>query len=44
MTCLAFAAMLIQGNRKLADCKPLFTDTHKALRERMLELAEVLGV
>ena len=42
-TCLAFAALLLQGKHRIEECKPLFTEEHAKLRERMLEIVKVLG-
>ncbi len=36
-TCLAFAALLKERSRELADCKPLFADTQYAEKARQLE-------
>ena len=44
-TCLAFAVRLLQGEQKLENCKPLFTD-HKFFENRniMQEIVGALGI
>jgi len=45
MTCLAFAVKLLQGQQKLENCQPLFTE-EKFLENKkiMQELIEALGL
>ena len=42
-TCLAFAVMLILGERDIERCKPLFTTEYKKLKRVMLDLISALG-
>ena len=44
LTCLAFAAMLLQGKRRLDECTPLYTQQHAPLRERMEDIVTMIGI
>lgn len=41
--CLAFAAKLFLGEKTIGQCKPLFTEEYKHLREAIQELITALG-
>jgi ArsR family metal-binding transcriptional regulator len=42
-TCLAFAVKLLLGERRIDECKPLFTVEYSRLRKVILDLVSALG-
>lgn len=43
-TCFTFALKLTAGQANIAACTPLFTDEHRAKRERLLQMLQTAGV
>jgi len=44
LTCLAFAAKLLQGRQRIENCTPIFGGDHAHLKDALLEIAAGLGV
>ena len=44
LTCLAFAAKLLQGDQRLENCTPVFGGEHERLKAALLDIAAGLGV
>ena len=44
LTCLAFAAKLLQGEQRIENCTPVFGGEHERLKGALLDIAAGLGV
>jgi len=44
LTCLAFAAKLLQGGQRIENCTPVFGGEHEHLKGALLDIASGLGV